>query len=188
MKKLILSFLLTISLGTAFAADPYFQVANSWQENRTTGADSIAPEVVLGTKVGQWQYSGRAAFSQAELGNGTITNTLEGRVRYNYNPITGLGFRPWTQVRLGEEIQSNNKFSYYAFDLGLTTPITKSVDVDVTYRYRNAFDTDNNFQTNRYGVEGKLKLTSKDSVGVRYTQSYGDSKTDAWRLQYTRAF
>jgi hypothetical protein len=31
-------------------------------------------------------------------------------------------------------------------------------------------------------------MTNKDTVGVRYTQSYGDSETNAWRLQYTRAF
>jgi hypothetical protein len=96
--------------------------------------------------------------------------------------------RPWTQVRIGEQITSTNNFSYYATDLGLTVPVIRTFDLDFTYRYRNAFDTANNFQTNRYGVEGKLKMTDKDTVGVRYTQSYGDSETNAWRLQYTRAF
>lgn len=188
MKKIILAALLISAAFAVRASEPYFQVANSWQENRVTGADSIAPELVVGTKNGNWQYSGRAAFSQAELGNGSITNTVEGRLRYNYNPITSLKLKPWTQLRLGEQIQSANNFSYYALDLGLTVPVVKTFDLDVTYRYRNAFNTSNNFETNRFSIEGKYKLTNKDAVGVRYARSYGDSETDAWRLQYTRAF
>jgi len=186
MKKFLLSFAMILAAGTSLAADPYFQFVNSWQENRDTKADSIAPEMVVGVKDGNWQYSGKAQFSQAEWGNGTITNSVEGRLRYNFNPVSGL--KPWSQLRLGDQIKSNSNFTYYALDLGLTAPVTKAFDLDFTYRYRNAFDTANNFQTNRYGVEGKLKITAKDAVGVRYTQSYGDSNTNAWRLQYTRAF
>ena len=188
MKKLFLAAVMVASATFAHAADPYFQVSNSWQENRVTNANSIAPDVVVGVKEGNWQYSGMAQFSQAEWGNGTITNSVEGRVRYNFNPMTVFKVRPWTQVRIGDQITSTNNFAYYAADLGLTVPVIRTVDLDFTYRYRNAFDTANNFQTNRYGIEGKLKMTNKDTVGVRYTQSYGDSETNAWRLQYTRAF
>lgn len=188
MKKLFLAAVMVASVTLAQAAEPYFQVSNNWQENRATGADSIAPDVVIGVKEGNWQYSGMAQFSQAELGNGAITNSVEGRVRYNLNPVTSFKLKPWTQARLGERIQSDNNFSYYAVDLGLTAPVTSVFDLDFTYRYRNAFSSGKDFQTDRYGVEGKLKLTAKDAVGVRYTQSYGDVDTNAWRLQYTRAF
>jgi len=188
MKKLFLAALMVASVTLAQAADPYFQVSINWQENRVTHANGIAPDVVIGVKEGNWQYSGMAQFSQAEIGNGALTNSVEGRVRYNFNPITMFKVRPWTQVRIGEQITSTNNFSYYATDLGLTVPVIRTFDLDFTYRYRNAFDTANNFQTNLYGVEGKLKMTDKDTVGVRYTQSYGDSETNAWRLQYTRAF
>lgn len=189
VKKLILTLLAAVTVSAqAGEAKPYYQIANSWQENRVTGANSIAPEFVLGAKDGPWQYSAKLAFSQAEWGNGSITNTVEGRLRYNFNSVTGMKLKPWAQLRLGEQIKSNTDFAYYALDLGLTTPITNTFDLDFTYRYRNAFDESNNFETDRYGVEGKLKLTAKDSIGIRYTQSYGDSQTDAWRLQYTRAF
>lgn len=188
MKKLFLAAVMVASVTLAQAAEPYFQVSNNWQENRATGADSIAPDVVIGVKEGNWQYSGMAQFSQAELGNGAITNSVEGRVRYNLNPVTSFKLKPWTQARLGERIQSDNNFSYYAVDLGLTAPVTSVFDLDFTYRYRNAFSSGKDFQADRYGVEGKLKLTAKDAVGVRYTQSYGDVDTNAWRLQYTRAF
>lgn len=189
MKKLVLTLLAAVAVSAhAGESKPYFQIANSWQENRITGADSVAPELVVGTKQGNWQYSGKAGFNQSEIGNGSITNTVEGRLRYNFNSIPNLRLKPWAQLRLGEQIKSNADFAYYALDLGITAPVTKTFDLDFTYRYRNAFDAANNFETNRVGVEGKLKLTNKDSIGVRYTQSYGDSETDAWRLQYTRAF
>lgn len=189
MKKFILTLLTAVTVSAhAGDAKPYFQVANSWQENRETGADNIAPEFVLGAKNGSWQYSGRVGWSQASWGNGSMTNQLEGRLRYNFSPVTGLKLKPYTQLRLGEQIKTGSHFSYYAVDLGLGTPITKTFELDFTYRYRNAFDTANNFETNRYGIEGKFALTSKDSIGIRYTQSYGDSETDAIRLQYTRAF
>ena len=188
MKKLFLAVLMTASVTMAQAAEPYFQVANSWQENRATGANSVSPDVVIGIKEGNWQYSGLVSTSQTELGNGAITNSVEGRARYNFNTVTNFKLKPWTQVRLGERIQSDNNFSYYAMDLGVTAPVTNVFDLDFTYRYRNAFSSGKDFQTDRYGVEGKLKLTAKDAVGVRYTQSYGDVETNAWRLQYTRAF
>jgi hypothetical protein len=188
MKKLFLAAIMAASVTVAQAAETYFQVANSWQEDRVTNANSIAPDVVIGVKDGNWQYSGMTQFSQAELGNGATTNSLEGRVRYNFNPVTNFKLKPWTQARLGERIQSDNNFSYYAVDLGVTAPVTGVFDLDFTYRYRNAISSGKDFQTDRYGVEGKLKLSAKDAVGVRYTQSYGDAETNAWRLQYTRAF
>jgi opacity protein-like surface antigen len=188
MKKLFLAAIMAVSATFAQAADPYFQIANSWQENRVTGANSIAPDVVIGVKDGNWQYSGMAQFSQPELGNGAITNSVEGRVRYNFNPVTSFKLKPWSQLRLGEQITSTNNFSYYAVDLGLTVPLSPVVDVDFGYRYRNAFNTSNNFETDRLGVEGRYKFTNKDTIGLRYGRSYGDSETNAWRLQYTRAF
>lgn len=188
MKKLVLASFMVALAGLAQAAEPYFQLSNSWQENRVTHANSVAPDVVIGVKEGNWQVSGMAQFSQPEIGNGAITNSVEGRVRYNYEPFTNLKMRPWTQVRVGEQITSTSNFGYYAADLGLTVPVVSRVDVDFSYRYRNAFETSNNFQTNRYGIEGKFKVTDKDAVGLRYTRSYGDVETDAWRLQYTRAF
>lgn len=187
MKKLLLAFLLTALTGFVHA-EPYMQLSNSWQENRATGANSIAPDVVIGVKNGNWQYSGMAQYSQTELGNGTITNSVEGRLRYNFNPVTGLKLTPYVQARLGEQIKSDSNFSYYAMDLGLSVPVVQRVDVDFTYRYRNAFDTAQNFQTNRYTAELKYKLTNKDSLGVRYGKSYGDSEINSWRLQYTHSF
>jgi opacity protein-like surface antigen len=99
-----------------------------------------------------------------------------------------MGVKPYAQLRLGETVKSATHYSYYAVDTGVAVPVAEKFEVDFSYRYRNAFDTANNFQTDRFGVEGKVKLTDKDSLGLRYTQSYGDSESNALRLQYTRSF
>jgi len=186
MKRTILASLLSLAMTTALAG-PYIQLAHSWGENRSTDATSVSSDITLGTKVGSWQYSGMAQMSQTSWGDGPITNSIEGRLRYNFNPVA-FGLKPWTQLRLGDQITSDNEFLYYALDIGMTVPLDKKFELDFGYRYRNAFDTSNEFQTDRAGVEGKLKFTDTDTLGLRYGQSYGDSETDSVRIQYSKAF
>ena len=185
MKKLLLASLLASFVATAHAGNWYGGVEAETSENRVTKADSVGTGLILGYKEGAWQYSGKLSTSQAEWGNGSITTSYEGRIKRSFD----LGYiKPYLQGRLGDRVSSTSDFAYYAVDAGIVLPVSKQFDLDFSYRYRNAFNTDNNFQTDRYGIEGKAKLTDKDSLGLRYTQSYGDSKSDSWRLQYTHAF
>lgn len=185
MKKIILAIFLASFVAVAHAGNWYGAVEAESAENRVTKADSVGTGITVGYKEGNWQYSGKLGTSQAEWGNGSITNSYEGRVKRSFSM---LGTKPYLQGRLGERVRSSSNFSYYGLDAGVVIPVAKQFDLDFSYRYRNAFDTANSFQTDRYGVEGKLKVTDKDTVGVRYTQSYGDSETNAWRVQYTRSF
>jgi hypothetical protein len=184
MRKLVAAALLCVS-ASAMAGNFYGAAEYESSEDRNTKADSYTTGLIVGYKEGAWQYSAKVSSGQAEWGNGSITNRYEGRVKHTWS---SLGVKPYTQLRLGETVKSTTNFSYYAVDTGVAVPLTNTVEVDFSYRYRNAFDTVNNFQTNRYGVEGKVKITDKDSLGLRYTQSYGDSESNVWRLQYTRAF
>lgn len=185
MKKLVLSAALFLAASTALAGNFYASGEYETAENRNTKADSYTTGVILGYKEGAWQYSAKVSSGQAEWGNGSITNRYEGRVKHTWSV---MNVKPHAQLRLGENVTSTTNFSYYAVDLGVTVPVTDKVEVDFGYRYRNAFDTANNFQTDRFGIEGKVKVTDNDTVGLRYGQSYGDSETNAWRLQYTRSF
>jgi hypothetical protein len=185
MRKMILTAALFLAASTAMAGNFYAAGEYETAEDRSTKADSYTTGVILGYKEGAWQYSAKVSSGQAEWGNGSITNRYEGRVKHTW---TALGVKPYAQLRLGETVKSTTHFSYYAVDTGVGVPVTSNFELDFSYRYRNAFDTANDFQTNRYGVEGKLKMTDKDSLGLRYTQSYVDSETNAWRVQYTRSF
>lgn len=185
MKKLLLASLLAALAATAHAGGWYGGLEADSSENRQTKADSVGTGLILGYKEGNWQYSGKVSTSQAEWGNGSITTSYEGRIKHSFSV---LGTKPYLQGRLGDRVSSSTDFLYYAVDAGVVVPVVERFDVDFSYRYRNAFNTSNNFQTDRYGIEGKVKLTDKDSLGLRYTQSYGDSETDSWRLQYTHTF
>ena len=184
MKKLLVlaAFFGAVSLANA---QGYAGIEYADNHNRATGADSYSPGVVVGVKDGAWQYSGKTSWSQAEYGNGSITTSYEARVKHNWK--AGV-VTPYAQVRLGEQVSSTTNFSYYAVDAGVVVPVVAKVGVDFSYRYRNAFSTGNNFETNRYGVEPVVQLTNKDKVGLRYSRSYGDSETNSWRLAYTRSF
>jgi hypothetical protein len=185
MKKLVLTAALLLVASTAMAGNFYAAGQYGTSEDRNSKADSYNTAVILGYKDGPWQYSGQVNSGQADWGNGAITNRYEGRVKHTWSAI---GIKPYAQIRLGEVVKSVNNFSFYAFDTGVVVPLSEKFEVDFSYRYRNAFDTANSFQTDRYGVEGKVKMTDKDSLGLRYSQSYGDSESNTWQLQYTRGF
>jgi opacity protein-like surface antigen len=157
------------------------------EHNRATDSDNIAGAVVVGIKTpDNWDYSLKASGSQAELGNGTISSAIETRIRKNFPKALGV-FSPWVGIRLGESIKSTEHFSYYAAEGGVKFPIAGALSGDVGYRYRDAFNHDV-FRTDRYYALVNYAITKQDSVGLRFTRSYGDEEKDAWRLSYTRSF
>ena len=171
MKKLLAVLALGLASSLAFAQG-YGAVEVEDGENRVTRADTIGTAVVVGIKDGAWQYSGKLSTSQAEWGNGSVTTGYEARVKRKFTN-THLG--PYLGARLGERVESTGNFSYYAIDAGLVVPVMAKFDLDLSYRYRNAFNNSNNFETNRYGIEGKYRLTKQDSLGLRYARSYNDT-------------
>lgn len=183
MNKILAIFVLAFS-GSVFAGG-YAGVEYDDQQGRNGTSDSVGTSVILGYKEGNTQYSGKLSTSQAEWGNGKISTTYEGRIKQKFD---AYGVKPYLQGRLGEKVSSTGNFSYYAVDTGVVVPVASKFDLDFSYRYRNAFNTDNNYQTNRYGIEGIYKVTANDSVGLRYARSYGDSETDSVRLNYTHSF
>jgi hypothetical protein len=183
MKK-VLAILALAFAGTAFAGG-YAGVEYEDANGRNGTSDSVGTAVILGYKNGNTSYSGKLSTSQAEFGNGSISTQYEARVKQKYSV---MNVNPYLGLRLGEKVSSTTHFSYYAVDTGVVVPVTGKVDVDFSYRYRNAFNTDNNFQTNRVGIEGIYKVTANDSLGLRFARSYGDSETNSVRLNYTHAF
>ena len=187
MKKFIVLAALLLA-GAAQAQNKGYASFEYYDEtNRQTKADNIAGAVVVGLKTpDNWDYSIKAAASQAELGNGTISNSVETRIRKSFPNAIG-SLTPWVGVRLGESIKSTEHFSYYAAEGGVKFPIAGALSGDVGYRYRDAF-THDNFRTDRVYALVNYAITKQDSVGLRFTRSYGDEQKDAWRLNYTRSF
>jgi hypothetical protein len=183
MKK-VLAILAVAFASTAFAGG-YAGVEYEDQDGRNGTSDSVGTAVILGYKYGNTSYSGKVSSSKPSWGAGNISNQYEARIKHKYSV---MNVNPYLGIRLGEKINSTSHFTYYAVDTGVVVPVAKTVDVDFSYRYRNAFDTDNNFQTNRFGIEGIYKVTKNDSVGLRFARSYGDSETNSIRLNLTHNF
>lgn len=184
-KILLASLVMTASLAQAGG---YADLQYYTEENRNTKAENIKHAITVGNKADSgWDYSLKLETSQAELGNGSIGEAVEVRLRKGFS-VAGLN--PYAGVRLGEKISSSSHFSHYAVDLGVKVPLFGDLSGDVGYRYRNAFQTSNNYESNRYHAALAYALTKQDSVAVRYSQAYGDSaeEKNSWRLTYSRKF
>ena len=180
MKKLSL-FLATLVIGTSAMAQGYTSLEYSDETNRSTSASNIKEAIVVGTKSDGMDYSIKMENSQTSFGSGSISQGLEVRAKKSFGAFYLGG-------RLGEKVSSSTHFSHYALDAGVKIPLGAGFTGDVGARYRNAFDTANEYQTTRGHVAVGYALTKQDAVAVRWSRSWGDEEKDAWRLQYTRSF
>lgn len=189
MKLAKLLAVVALLVSGAAQAGGYAGVEYSNETKRADDTSSIKGAVVAGVKVdGGMDYSLKMESSQADFGSGSISTGVEARARKNFGAIAGV--TPYAGVRLGEKLSSTTHFSHYAFDAGVKFPIAGAISGDVGVRYRNAFDTINVFQSTRYHATLAYALTKQDSIGLRYSQAYGDSgeEKNAYRLSYTHSF
>jgi hypothetical protein len=186
MKKFLLLFALLIAGAAHADTKGYVRFEYYDEENVNTNAKNYAYALVPGMIVDKtWDLSVQMRTSQAELGDGAITNGLEARVTRLFEVGT---FKPYISLRTGQIVKSDETFAQYNVVLGTRFPIAGALSGDVGVRYRNAYDTANNFQTTRPHAGLNYAVTPKDSVGVRYARSYGDTETNQWRMTYTRSF
>lgn len=173
--------------GAAHAAG-YSTFEYSQEELRSDSTTKDKFGVVIGNKTAAGQdYSVKLEMSQAEWGNGSVSNGFEGRARQNF----GAGpLKPYLGVRLGQRLKADESFTHYAVDAGVKFPIIGELSGDVGYRYRNAFDTINVFESNRYHAMVSYAVSKADSIGVRYSKAYGDANEEknAVRVSWTHNF
>lgn len=169
-----------MAVGSAMAGG-YSSLEYSNETNRATNADNIKEAVVVGIKEGAMDYSLKMENSQTEFGSGSISQGMEVRIRRSFDMFYLGG-------RLGEKATSSTHFSHYAIDAGVKIPLGAGFTGDLGYRYRDAFDTSNNYTTQRAHLAVGYELTKQDAVAVRWSRSWGDEEKDAVRLQYTRRF
>lgn len=156
------------------------------EEKVDTGVKNMAYAISPGVVIDKtWELSANFRSSQAELGNGSITNSPEARVTRLFQ--AGV-LNPYVSLRVGQVIKSSEDFSQYNVVVGTKFPVSGALSGDVGMRYRNAFESGHDFQTTRAHLGLNYKLTAADAVGVRYARSYGDDEKNQWRVSYTRSF
>lgn len=144
--------------------------------------------VVVGTKTTDGQdYSIKLDVSQNKWGQGALGSGAEVRARQNF---TVAGVTPYVGVRLGQKLGTNESFAHYAADAGVKFPIAGALSGDIGARYRDAFASSQPFNSTRYHAQVSYAVDKVNSVGLRYSQAYGNSaeEKNAYRVTWTRNF
>lgn len=144
--------------------------------------------IVVGTKtVGGQDYSIKLDTSQSAWGTGSVGSGVELRARQGFK-IAGVA--PYVGVRVGQKLGTDESFTHYAADVGVKFPIINAFSGDVGARYRDSFGTEHAYQSTRYHAMVAYAITKNDSIGLRYSQSYGDigEEKNAYRATWTHNF
>lgn len=214
MKKLIISTLAVLALtATANATDlpnkkktPETPKEVLVEKPKAASNDSLTVSygqdlgVNLGAKVddaygvtykhnigGGFSVSGVASTTQVQ--GALLKQNLEAQVGYALPAFAGIAVSG--KVGVGQRFTTTN-FPYYALygaaDYKLIDGLTLNA---INYRYRNAFDTTNAYESHRLGTGVTYDITSNYSVGVSLTRSYdtnwnatGDAVTGALTVKF----
>lgn len=173
--------------GTAQAAG-YTTFEYHQEEKRSDDTTKDKFGIVVGNKTaGGQDYSIKLDTNQSSWGTGSVGSGVELRARQNFNV---MGLTPYAGVRLGQKLATDESFSHYAVDAGVKFPIIGALSGDVGYRYRNAFNRTNDFESNRYHAMVSYAIDKSNSVGLRYSQAYGDASEEknTYRVTWTHNF
>ena len=186
MKKLFAILAFTMA-GTAFAGES--GVGFEFERERGNNAPNTFENTVSVAPYYKFDNGVKADikfYGAREDGSKTLENKVEARVQKMWTvfPNAKLGAR----VSVGELFSSTKDFSYYTFEPKASYALTDALSLQAAYRYRNAFNTDNNYQTRTTKLGFDYALTKKDEVGVRYLMKRGDSDTNGVEFAYTRSF
>ena len=186
MKKIFAIMALVIT-GSAFAGEN--GVSFEFERERGNNAPNTFENTVSVAPYYKFDNGVKADIKfdgSREDGSNTLENKVEARVQKMWTvfPNAKLGAR----VSVGELFSSTKDFSYYTFEPKASYDLTSALSLQASYRYRNAFNTSNNYETRTTKLGFDYALTKKDEVGVRYLMKRGDSDTDGVELAYTRSF
>ena len=66
---------------------------------------------------------------------------------------------------IGERLTEDNDFPYYVFRIGLDLALGDRLTWNIaTFRYRNAFDTDNDYETPRWSSKLTVRLDDHNAI------------------------
>lgn len=190
MKK-IFAFLSLFASAAAFAsAGVTTEFEGEYGRGKDSGTNgssvAIAPYVKFGDG---WKadikFEGSRDFGQVSGENKAIEGLTEARIRKDFKVTdkASVGLR----VGIGEKY-STKDFSYYTFEPIIGYKLSEPLSVNASVRYRNAFNSANEYQTRTYKLGTAYKITKEDEVGVKYFEKYGDSRSHGFELVYTRGF
>jgi len=124
--------------------------------------------------------------SRDDGSNQQLENSVEARVQKMWE--VAPGFKLGGRLGLGEKFTTSQDFSYYTIEPKAAYAITKELTAAASWRYRNAFNNNVNYETRTWKAGFDYAVTKNDEVGVRYFEKRGDSNTNGVSVEYTRSF
>lgn len=100
--------------------------------------------------------------NQVQPDNGAITQNIEvlGGYKMPMGPLSVKG-----SAGVGERFASGNNFYYYVANVGADFKVSDSLTWNAAqYRYRNAFDTNNNYQSHKIGTGMTFSYATNQAV------------------------
>lgn len=171
-----------------------FEVKNGKDGNSDSRSISVAPYYKFDNGVkADLKLEGSRDTGTVAGNNKDISGAVEARVfrAYDLTPRLSAGVR----LGVGQKLNGTSKagvtedFGYYTIEPIAHYDLTDRVGLHVSYRYRNAFDAnDYAFKTNTAKVGLDYALTKQDTVGIKYVETYGDSRSNGVEFKYVRGF
>lgn len=150
----------------AVSIAPYFKFGNNW-----------TADVKLDTSRDTGQVGGK---------NKEIKDSIMGRIRKDYKITDDI--KVGLRLGVGERFTQKADYSFYTIEPIAYYYITPDWNVNVLYRYRNAFNDVNNYQTDTWKFGTSYKVTPNDELGIKFTTKYGDSESKGVEFTYSRGF
>ena len=162
-------------------------------ERDTQGIDSYKGNINWMRGIG----NGFALGAQAEsyqIQGGDHRNNVKTSFEANahYMPAITRDLSIKLGVGIGERMQSAGNFAYYALYAGANYNIGNNITLNpVQYRYRNAFDLSNNFETHQFGTGLTYNINGNNAVGAKIYRTFDGRmgrQSDGGALFYTVRF
>jgi opacity protein-like surface antigen len=126
-------------------------------------ANKYAYKVAVERNIGGGAFvGGNFQTSQTQPNNGAIKQNIEviGGYKLPMGPVSVKG-----SLGVGERYTDGNNFSYYVARAGADYKLTDSITLNAAqYRYRNAFDTTNNYQSHQIGTGMTFNYTQNQAI------------------------
>ena len=144
---------ISVDIGYEAAADKYWIGDRNYNTYNVNYTRNIMGGVSLGAEL-----SGDQVNSQ-----GAITQNIEGQAGYKLPTLVGIDFSG--KAAVGERFTDGKNFPYYALYGNADYSINNAIQLNaLQYRYRNAFDTANNYESHQIGTGVTYTFADKQSV------------------------
>lgn len=185
--------MLAILLATMLSSAAMAENGVNFEFERERGVDSpntmsntfkVAPYVKLDNGV---KLDLQVGASRDDGNNQQLSDSVMVRVEKLW-PIGTTGLKLGGRIGIGEKFATAKDFSFYSAEAKAKYAVNDTLAVKAAVRYRNAFDTSNNYETVTWRAGGGYNVTKKDEVELFYFQKRGDSDANGIIIEYTHAF